>query len=150
MPPPMSIADLLPQVRGLLPLSDAATLNRLAATLCDVIETTLAVPPATLVPETVVAPALTPQEFLFSTLLNGPQPATAVERMAREQHGWPPRVLFKARQALRVKATRRGFGPGGCWIWKLPGYMTDKEVHFHPGEWRRLVAGRREWLTPAG
>ena len=61
-------------------------------------------------------PALTPQEFLFSALLDGPQPAKAVERVAREQHGWPPRVLFKARQEMRVKAIRRGFGPGGRWI----------------------------------
>ena len=95
-------------------------------------------------------PALTPPEFLFSALLDGPRPAIDIERMAREQHGWRPRVLFKARQEMRVKAMRRGFGPGGYWTWTLPGYMTDKDVHFHPGEWRGLVAGRREWLTPAG
>jgi hypothetical protein len=98
-------------------------------------------PPAN---EAVAVPALTPQEFLFSAPLDGPQPVTAVERVAREQHGWPPKVLFKTRQALRVKAMRRGFGPGGCWIWALPGHLTDKEVHFHPGEWRSFVAGHRE------
>jgi hypothetical protein len=43
---PTSIAELLPQVRGILPLTDIAALNRLAGTLCDVLETTLAVPPA--------------------------------------------------------------------------------------------------------
>jgi hypothetical protein len=118
-------------------------------TLCAVLETTLAAPP-TPANEAVAVPPLTPQEFLFSALLDGPQPATAVEFMARERHGWRPKVLFKARQEMRVKAVRRGFGPGGCWIWALPGYMTDKDVHFHPGEWRGLVAGRREWLTPAG
>jgi hypothetical protein len=148
--PPMSIADLLPAVRSILPLTDIAALNRLARTLCDVLETTLAVSPTAPTNEAVAVPALTPQEFLFSALLDGPRPAIDIERMAREQHGWPPRVLFKARQALRVKAMRRGFGPGGYWIWKLPGHMTDKDVHFHPGEWRGLVAGRRKWLTPAG
>jgi hypothetical protein len=63
--------------------------------------------------------------------------------VARERHGWSPKVLFKARQALRVKATRCGFGPGGHWIWKLPGHMTDKNVHFRPGEWRSFIAGHR-------
>ena len=58
--------------------------------------------------------------------------------------------LFKARRALRVKAMRCGFGRGGYWTWKLPGYMTDKDVHFHPGEWRSFIAGHREWLTPVG
>jgi hypothetical protein len=127
-----------------MPLTDIDALTRLTTTLCDVLETTLTVPPPP-ANETVAVPALTPQEFLFSALLDGPQPATAVERMAREQHGWPPRVLFKARRALRVKAIRRGFGPGGRWIWALPGHMTDKEVHFHPGEWRGFIAGHREW-----
>jgi hypothetical protein len=47
-------------------------------------------------------------------------------------------VLFMARQALRVKAVRRGFGPGGHWFWKLPGHMTDKD------EWRGWIAGRQE------
>jgi hypothetical protein len=150
MPATVSIAELLPQVRGILPLTDVGALNRLTKTLCDVLETTLAVSPPAPAHDAVAVPALTPQEFLFSALLDGPQPAKAVERLAREQHGWSPQVLFKARRALRVKALRHGFGPGGCWIWALPGYMTDKDVHFRPGEWRGLVAGRREWLTPAG
>jgi DNA-binding CsgD family transcriptional regulator len=42
--PPTSIVELLPQVRDLLPLSDIDALNRLAATLCDVIESVLAAP----------------------------------------------------------------------------------------------------------
>jgi hypothetical protein len=142
MPPPMSIAELLPQVRGILPLDNVGALNRLARTLCDVLETTLTVPPAP-ANEAVAVPALTPIEFLHAILLDGPQPATVVARVAREQHGWPPRVLFKARRALRVKASRHGFGPGGCWIWALPGHMTDKDVHFHPGEWRSFIAGHR-------
>ena len=90
------------------------------------LETTLAVPPPP-ANEAVAVPALTPQEFLFSALLEGPRPAKAVERMAREQHGWPPRMLFKARQGMRVKAIRCGFGPGGYWSWKLPDHMTDKD-----------------------
>jgi hypothetical protein len=117
-------------------------LNRLTVTLCDVLETTLAVPPAP-ANETVAVPALTPTEFLHVILLDGPRPATAVEHMAREQHGWHPRILFKARQQMRVKALRHGFGPGGCWIWALPDYMTDKDVRFHPGEWRSFIAGHR-------
>jgi hypothetical protein len=144
----MAIGDLLPQVRGILPLDNIDALNRLARTLIDVLE--LAVSPPAPTNEAVAVPPLTPQEFLFSALLDGPQPATAIERMAREQHGWPPRVLFKARQTMRVKASRHGFGPGGYWSWKLPAHLTDKNVYFHPGEWRGLVAGRREWLTPAG
>jgi hypothetical protein len=97
MPPPLSLATLLPAVRDILPLTDRDALNR---TLCDVLETALTVPPAP-VHAAIAVPALTPQEFLFSTLLDGPQPATAVERVAREQHGWSPQVLFKARQRLR-------------------------------------------------
>jgi hypothetical protein len=160
---PTNIAELLPQVRGLLPLADIDALNRLARTLCDVLETTLDVSPPPVnqnVSEietnrvarnaVVAVPALMPQEFLFSALLDGPRPATAVERMAREQYGWPPRVLFKARQQMRVKAIRCGFGPGGYWTWKLPGHMTDKDVHFHPGEWRSFIAGHViEFLTLA-
>jgi hypothetical protein len=142
MLPPMSIAELLPQVRGILPLTDVAALNRLARTLCDVLETTLTVPPAP-ASAAVAVPALTPTEFLRATLLDGPQPATAVERTAREQHGWRSKVLFKARQRLRVKAVRRGFGPGGHWIWKLPGHMTNKNIYFHPGEWRDFIADHR-------
>src|SRR5271163_1234528 len=143
MPPTMTIADLLPQVRGILPLDNIDALNRLARTLCDVLETTQAVPPPAPVHEVLAVPALTPTEFLHAILLDGPQPAKAVERMAREQHGWPPRVLFKARQTMRVKAIRCGFGPGGYWSWKLPGHLTDKNVYFHPGEWRSFIAGHR-------
>ena len=95
-------------------------------------------------------PAPTPQEFLFSALLDGPRPATAIERMAREQHGWSPQVLFKARQCLHVKAIRRGFGPGGCWIWALPDDATDKAIYFHPDEWRSFIAGHQEWPSAAG
>jgi hypothetical protein len=145
MPPTMSIADLLPAVRSILPLNNVDALNRLAGTLCDVLETTLAVLPPTPANEAVAVPALTPTEFLHAILLDGPRPAIDIERMAQEQHGWRPRVLFKARQQMRVKAMRCGFGPGGYWTWKLPGYMTDKDVHFHPGEWRGFIAGHREW-----
>jgi hypothetical protein len=38
----MSIAELLPAVRGILPLTDIDALNRLAGTLCDVLESTCA------------------------------------------------------------------------------------------------------------
>jgi hypothetical protein len=105
----------------------------------DVLETTLAVSPPAPAHDAVAVPAATPQEFLFSALLDAPQPAKAVERIARERHGWRPKVLFKARWEMRVKATRHGFGPGGCWIWELPRHMTDKNVYFHPGEWRSFI-----------
>jgi hypothetical protein len=148
MLPPMSIAELLPQVRGILPLTDVAALNRLAGTLCDVLETALAVPPAP-ANEAVAVPALTPTEFLHAMLLDGPQPAIDIERAAREQHGWPPRVLFKARRALHVKALRRGFGPGGCWIWKLSEEAAAKASYFRPDEWRSFIAGHRGWPSAA-
>jgi hypothetical protein len=102
---------------ALMPLTDIDALTRLTTTLCDVLETTLAVLPAP-ANEAVAVPALTPTEFLHAILLDGPRPAKTIERMAQEQHGWRPRVLFKARQQMRVKATRCGFGPGGYWIWK--------------------------------
>jgi hypothetical protein len=143
----MSLADLLPRVRSILPLNDIAALNRLAGTLCDILEATLAAlppgPPATLVPETIVAPALTPTEFLHTMLLDGPRPATDIKRIAREQHGWRPKLLYKARLALRVKASRRGFGPGGYWIWALPGHVTNKTIYFRSGEWRTFIEGHR-------
>jgi hypothetical protein len=138
------IAKLLPEVRGVLPFGDIAAANRMCATLCDVLELVVSPPaPATLGPETVVAPALTPTEFLHAMLLDGPRPAKTIERIARERHGWPPRVLFKARRAMRVKAIRHGFGPGGHWMLALPGHMTDKVIYFDPDEWRNWIAGHR-------
>jgi hypothetical protein len=59
----MSIAELLPRVRQVLPLTDIDALTRLTTTLCDVLETTLAVLPAP-TNEAVAVPALTPTEFL--------------------------------------------------------------------------------------
>ena len=126
-----------------MPLTDIDALTRLTTTLCDVLETTLTVPPPAPAHDAVAVPALTPTEFLHAILLDGPRPAKAVERMAREQHGWRPKVLFKARWALKVKAVRRGFGPGGCWIWKLPGHMTDNVTYFDCGEWRNFIAGHQ-------
>jgi hypothetical protein len=141
------IADLLPAVRSILPLNDVAALNRMCLTLCSILEATLAVPspaPANApAEEAIVVPALTPTEFLHAILLDGPQPATAVERAARERHGWHPRILFKARQRLRVKASRHGFGPGGHWFWKLPEDATDRAIYFRPDEWRNWIAGHR-------
>jgi hypothetical protein len=130
---PISIADLLPQVRGVLPLTDIDALNKMCLTLCRVIEDMLTTPSSALAltHEAVAVPAPTPAEFLHAALLDGPQPAKAVERVAREQHGWHPRILFKARQRLRVKAMRRGFGPGGHWFWKLPEDATDRAIYFH-------------------
>jgi hypothetical protein len=107
-------------------------------TLCDVLELAVPLAPAN---EAVAVPALTPQEFLFSTLLDGPQPAKAVERVAREQHGWRAKVLWKARRELRVKAIRSGFGPGGCWIWALPEEATAEADLFSSGRMAQLYRG---------
>jgi hypothetical protein len=114
-------------------------------TLCRVIEGMLTGPSSALAltDEVVALPALTPTEFLHAALLDWPRPALDIERVAREQHGWSPQILFKARQEMRVKAIRRGFGPGGYWSWKLPEDATDRAIYFHPGEWRNWVAGRR-------
>jgi hypothetical protein len=88
------IADLLPQVRGLLPLADIAALNRLARTLCDV-ETTLAVPPAP-TNEAVAVPAKLKdereREFVGLCIL--------VAHLARE---FPKRISTQQKMVKRLK-----------------------------------------------
>ena len=88
------------------------------------LETTLAVPPAP-AHDAVAMPALTPQEFLFSALLDGPRPATAIERMAREQHGWSPQgrcrmmrltrrfIFIRTNGAALSRAIKSGRRPQG-------------------------------------
>ena len=52
-------------------------------------------------------------EFLQAALAGGPVPAAEVKRMARE-HGLTPKTARSARSAregLKVKITRDGFGP---------------------------------------
>ena len=60
--------------------------------------------------------------------------------MRRESDTGGTLDLFKARRALRVNAMRRGFGPGGHWIWKLPEDATDRAIYFRPDELRGFIA----------
>lgn len=60
------------------------------------------------------------QEFLRDLLADGPVEAEEGWRQARKL-GLKDRTLGSARAALRVKAHREGFGPGGRWVWELPG-----------------------------
>src|SRR6516162_775605 len=52
-----------------------------------------------------------------------PAPAE-VNRMAR-QHGLTPKTARSAREALKVKITRDGFGPGSKSLWSLPEGVID-------------------------
>jgi putative DNA primase/helicase len=58
-------------------------------------------------------------EFLQAALASGPVPAAEVNRMARE-HGLTAKAIRSAREALRVKIDRDGFGPGSKSLWSLP------------------------------
>ena len=63
-------------------------------------------------------------EFLQAALAGGPVPAAEVKRMARE-HGLTPKTARSAREALKVKITRDGFGPGSKSLWSLPEGVID-------------------------
>jgi hypothetical protein len=58
-------------------------------------------------------------EFLRAALADGPLPATELNRMARE-HGLTPKTVRSAREGLKVKIDRDGFGPGSKSLWSLP------------------------------
>ena len=58
-------------------------------------------------------------EFLQAALAGGQIPAADVKRMARE-HGLTDKAIRSAREALGVKVTRNGFGPGSRSLWSLP------------------------------
>lgn len=57
-------------------------------------------------------------EFLQAALVGEPIPAAEVNRMARE-HGLTAKAIRSAREALRVKIERDGFGPGSKSLWSL-------------------------------
>jgi KaiC/GvpD/RAD55 family RecA-like ATPase len=59
------------------------------------------------------------REFLQAALAAEPVPAAEVNRMARE-HGFTPKVVRSAREALGVKVARDGFGRGSKSVWSLP------------------------------
>jgi hypothetical protein len=58
-------------------------------------------------------------EFLLAALASGPVPAAEVNRMARE-HGLTAKTIRTARESLKVKIERDGFGPGSKSLWSLP------------------------------
>jgi hypothetical protein len=58
-------------------------------------------------------------EFLQAALAGGPVAAAEINRMARE-HGLTPKTVRSAREALKVKIERNGFGPGSRVLWSLP------------------------------
>ena len=57
-------------------------------------------------------------EFLSAALANGPVQATEIARMGRE-HGLTAKALRSARETLKVKIERDGFGPGSKSLWSL-------------------------------
>jgi putative DNA primase/helicase len=57
-------------------------------------------------------------DFLRSVLAGGPMAAADVNRMARD-HGLTPKVVRSARNNLKVKIERDGFGPGSKSLWSL-------------------------------
>jgi putative DNA primase/helicase len=59
------------------------------------------------------------KEFLEAALAAAPVPAKEIESMARE-HGITAKVLRTAREELKVKIDRDGFGKGSKSLWSLP------------------------------
>jgi putative DNA primase/helicase len=58
-------------------------------------------------------------DFLRDILGQGEMPAEEVQQAARKA-GITPKPLRSAREALKVKSRREGFGPGAVWYWSLP------------------------------
>lgn len=58
-------------------------------------------------------------DLLKAVLANGPMPAKEVEKMARE-HAIGSKPLRSARETLKVKIDRDGFGLGSKSLWSLP------------------------------
>jgi putative DNA primase/helicase len=58
-------------------------------------------------------------DFLRDILGQGEVPAEEVQQAARRA-GITPKPLRSAREALKVKSRREGFGPGAVWYWSLP------------------------------
>ena len=59
-------------------------------------------------------------ELLQGALAGGPMPAKEVVRIAHE-HGLTAKAVRSAREDLKVKIERDGFGPGSKSLWSLPG-----------------------------
>jgi hypothetical protein len=67
------------------------------------------------------------KEFLEGALAHGPMPAKEVQSMASE-HGISPKTLRNAREAMGVKVSRDGFGPGSKSLWSAP-YLPQTSIH---------------------
>jgi hypothetical protein len=63
-------------------------------------------------------------DFLRDILGQGEVPAEEVQQAARKA-GITPKPLRVAREALKVRSRREGFGPGAVWNWSLPGGSID-------------------------
>jgi AAA domain len=58
-------------------------------------------------------------DFLRDILGQGEVPSEEVQQAARRA-GITPKPLRSAREALKVRSRREGFGPGAVWYWSLP------------------------------
>jgi hypothetical protein len=73
------------------------------------------------------------QEFLQGALANEPLAAKDVQDMARE-HGISQKTLRTAREKMKVKITRDGFGHGSKSLWSLPPYLPKNPIDAHSPE----------------
>jgi len=61
------------------------------------------------------------EAWLKSLLECGPQPADEIKKQSRA-NGLAWRTVERAKKNIGAVSKRRGFGVGGAWEWKLPGY----------------------------
>jgi hypothetical protein len=79
-------------------------------------------------------------DWLRDTLAGGPMPAGEVQKLAR-QSGVPDKALRTARERLRIKPKRDGFGKGSRMIWALPAPIAAHTLHKCPlPEWAPMGA----------
>lgn len=71
-------------------------------------------------------------EFLRVELINGPQPAKAMERAAIDA-GISKATLRRAYKRLGIKPRKQGKpGEPGQWVWELPSDCTSEDAHVPP------------------
>ncbi|MBM4438579.1 MAG: AAA family ATPase, partial [Actinobacteria bacterium] len=86
------------------------------------------------------------QAFLTDFLANGPQPSDVVEAAARD-HGFAPKTLRRAKEALGITARKVGYNPSR-WTWELPAHAEDghqdaEDGHIADGHLRSNVGHLR-------
>jgi len=59
------------------------------------------------------------EQFLYQVLRQGPVTAKKVYEYGT-QNGFSKSTLDRAKQAMRIKSDKQGFGPDGEWYWSLP------------------------------